>query len=382
MVRKKKSTLEHNSEILNADADTIIQQLTEKYGEGTIFHGGMASESYNKGVISTGIFSLDQALGVGGLPIGRVIEYYGVEAGGKTSLALKVAVDAMRQGYVLFFIDLEHALDRTLASNIGVDVDSPYFCITQPDFGDQAMEIIEAILESKIKSLIIVDSISALLPKEEYEAGFLDPVQPGRQANLMSRSLRKLTPMVSKTDSMIIFVNQLRSTIGPFASTVTSGGKALKFYASIRLSVNMKDKIDQNGITIGHSAKVKVVKNKVAAPYHETVLDIFYGSGFSSMSDMLRIAVMNNIVVKSGAWYAYKEEKIGQGMVNTLQFFLKNPDTYKTIVQETLTFFGLDSSNMEKYRDKTINFGNTLVTTDQSSPENENEVSTEEGEGE
>ena len=275
--------------------------------------------------IPTGSLSLDMALGVGGVPKGRIIEIYGPESSGKTTLALHIVAEAQKQGGIAGFIDAEHALDPVYAKNIGVNIDDLY--ISQPDNGEQALEITETMVRSGAVDIIIVDSVAALVPKTEIE-GDIGDSHVGLQARMMSQACRKLTSAISKTNCIVIFINQLRDKIGSFygPSETTTGGRALKFYASVRLDVRRIEQIKQGGEAVGNRVKVKVVKNKVAPPFKDAEFDIMFGEGISRAGDILDLAVKHNIIQKSGAWFSYNDQKIGQGRENAKKYLSDNPD--------------------------------------------------------
>ena len=297
---------------------------------------------------------------------------------GKSSLALRILSNAQRQGFLCFFIDAEHALNLNLASNIGVDINSPNFIISQPSSGDEAFAIIEFLLDKNTKSLFIVDSVAALLPKEELEAGFLDPERLGRQAALMSRGLRKLSGKLNNTNCTAIFVNQTRAKISRFmpvpGATSTPGGFALKFYSSIRIKVIRCEQIKHNGAVIGHVTKLRVEKNKLATPFKEVSVDLLYGSGFSSLSDLVKIAVNSKIMEKSGAWYSFNNQKLAGGFINTLEFLVAHPDIYSELQRQVLELFNLtDPQYTDIYYDKHLiynvaGFGESTVEVESTSP--------------
>jgi len=376
MVKRKKSTTETSTD--NMDLDGIIEELSAQFGKGVAFRGGDTVESYDKGIINTGILSLDQALGIGGVPVGKIIELFGNEGCGKSSLALRTLSNAQRQGFLCFFIDAEHALNLNLASNIGVDINSPNFIISQPSSGDEAFAIIEFLLDKNVKSLFVVDSVAALLPKEELEAGFLDPERLGRQAALMSRGLRKLSGKLNNTNCTAIFVNQTRAKISRFmpvpGATSTPGGFALKFYSSIRIKVIRCEQIKHNGAVIGHVTKLRVEKNKLATPFKEVSVDLLYGSGFSSLSDLVKIAVNSKIMEKSGAWYSFNGEKLAGGFINTLEFLVAHPDIYSELQRQVLELFNLtDPQYTDIYYDKHLiynvaGFGESTVEVENTEP--------------
>lgn len=306
-----------------------VTQIEKNYGKGSVMRLGDQSAEHIP-VISTGSLSLDRALGVGGIPRGRIVEIYGPEASGKTTLALHLVAEVQKAGGIAGFIDAEHALDPKYATSIGVDVDNLY--VSQPDYGEQGLEICEMMVRSGAVDLIIVDSVAALTPKKELE-GDMGDATVGAQARLMSQGLRKLTAVASKSKCTVVFINQLREKIGVFygSNETTTGGRALKFYASVRLDIRRIESLKKAGDVIGNRVRVKVVKNKVAPPFRETELDIIFGEGISVLSDLIDQAVFMKIIQKSGAWYSYKEEKIGQGKENVKLFLQEHPDIYQEI---------------------------------------------------
>ena len=304
--------------------ESALAQIEKQYGKGTVMKLGDKNAALNVEAIPTGSLSLDIALGVGGVPRGRVIEIYGPESSGKTTVALHIVAAVQQLGGIAGFIDAEHALDPVYASNIGVDIDNLY--ISQPDNGEQALEITETMVRSGAGDVIIVDSVAALVPRAEID-GEMGDSHVGLQARLMSQALRKLTPVVSKSGCIVIFINQLREKVGVMFGNpeTTTGGRALKFYSSIRMDVRRIETLKQNGEFIGNRTRVKVVKNKVAPPFQEAEFDIMFGKGISQEGDILDLAVKKNIIDKSGAWFAYKGEKIGQGRENAKIYLANNP---------------------------------------------------------
>ena len=302
-----------------------LDKIEKDFGKGTVMKLGDHGSNMQVETVSTGCMSLDIALGLGGIPKGRIIEVYGPESSGKTTVALHMVAEVQKQGGIAGFIDAEHALDPTYAGHIGVDINELY--ISQPDNGEQALDIAEAMVRSGAMDIIIVDSVAALVPKAEID-GDMGEQNVGLHARLMSRALRKLTAIVNKTNCIIVFINQLREKVGVIYGSpeVTTGGRALKFYSSIRMEVRKTETIKQGSDLIGHRARVKVVKNKVAPPFKEAVVDIIFGRGISLEGDLLDIAVQENIVQKSGSWFAYEGEKIGQGRENAKQYLLDNPE--------------------------------------------------------
>ncbi len=309
--------------------DAALAQIEKQYGKGSVMKLGDSSANMNIEVIPTGSLSLDIALGLGGIPRGRIIEIFGPESSGKTTVALHVVAEIQKRGGIAGFIDAEHALDPVYAKNIGVDIDNLY--ISQPDCGEQALEITETMVRSGAVDVIIVDSVAALVPKAEID-GDMGDSHMGLHARLMSQALRKLTAVVSKTNCVVIFINQLREKVGIVFGNpeVTTGGRALKFYSSVRLDVRRIDSLKVGGEIVGNRVRVKVVKNKVSPPFKEAEFDIMFGKGISKEGDILDLAVANDIVDKSGAWYAYNGEKIGQGRENAKLYLAEN----KTVCDE------------------------------------------------
>ena len=304
--------------------DAALAQIEKQYGKGSVMKLGDSSANMNIEVIPTGSLSLDIALGLGGVPRGRIIEVFGPESSGKTTVALHIVAEIQKRGGIAGFIDAEHALDPVYAKNIGVNIDDLY--ISQPDCGEQALEITETMVRSGAVDVIIVDSVAALVPKAEID-GEMGDSHMGLHARLMSQALRKLTAVVSKTNCVVIFINQLREKVGVVFGNpeVTTGGRALKFYASVRMDVRRIDTLKMGGEIVGNRTRVKVVKNKVAPPFKEAEFDIMFGKGISREGDILDLAVANDIVDKSGAWYAYMGDKIGQGRENAKAFLAANP---------------------------------------------------------
>lgn len=304
--------------------DAALAQIEKQYGKGSVMKLGDSSANMNIEVIPTGSLSLDIALGLGGVPRGRIIEVFGPESSGKTTVALHIVAEIQKRGGIAGFIDAEHALDPVYAKNIGVNIDDLY--ISQPDCGEQALEITETMVRSGAVDVIIVDSVAALVPKVEID-GEMGDSHMGLHARLMSQALRKLTAVVSKTNCVVIFINQLREKVGVVFGNpeVTTGGRALKFYASVRMDVRRIDTLKMGGEIVGNRTRVKVVKNKVAPPFKEAEFDIMFGKGISREGDILDLAVANDIVDKSGAWYAYMGDKIGQGRENAKAFLAENP---------------------------------------------------------
>ena len=322
--------------------EMAMAQLDKKFGQGAVMKMG-DRPSLDIEVIPTGSLSLDVALGIGGVPKGRIVEIYGPESSGKTTLALHIVAEAQKKGGEVAFIDAEHALDPIYAEKLGVDIDS--LLVSQPDNGEQALEIAEALVRSGALDVLVVDSVAALVPKSEIE-GEMGDAQMGAQARLMSQAMRKLTSVVSKAGTTIIFINQLRQKVGVMFGNpeTTTGGMALKFYASVRIDVRRGEPIKQGNELIGNHAKVKVVKNKVAPPFKSAGFDIIFGEGISKEGDILDLAVEKDIVQKSGAWFSYQDERIGQGRDNAKKFLKNYPETCQEIEQKVRAAFGLSTA--------------------------------------
>ena len=323
--------------------DAAISQIEKQHGKGAIMKLGDSGNKMNVESLPTGSLSLDLALGIGGIPRGRIIEIYGPESGGKTTVALHIIAETQKRGGVAGFIDAEHALDPVYAKAIGVDIDNLY--ISQPDYGEQALEITETMVRSGAVDIIIVDSVAALVPKAEID-GDMGDSHMGQQARLMSQALRKLTGIVNKTGCSVVFINQLREKIGVMFGNpeTTTGGRALKFYASVRLDVRRVETLKAGGEMVGNRARVKVVKNKVAPPFKEAEFDIMFGKGISREGDILDLAANCGVVIKSGSWYAYNSEKIGQGRENAKKYLLENPTIMEEIETKVRDFYALDGS--------------------------------------
>lgn len=311
--------------------ESAIAQIEKAYGQGSIMKLGDTKHMQVEAV-PTGSLSLDIALGVGGIPKGRIIEVYGPESSGKTTVALHMVAEVQKRGGIAGFIDAEHALDPVYAKNIGVDIDELY--ISQPDSGEQAMEITETMVRSGAVDIVIVDSVAALVPKAEID-GDMGDSHVGLQARLMSQALRKLTAVINKSNCTVIFINQLREKIGVMFGNpeTTTGGRALKFYASVRLDVRRVETLAQAGEKVGNHVRVKVVKNKVAPPFQEAEFDIMFGKGISREGDVLDLAAKNGIIMKSGAWYSYKGERIGQGRENAKTYLAEHPEIFDEVDQ-------------------------------------------------
>ena len=321
--------------------DAALVQIEKQFGKGAIMKLGDPSVQMNVETIPTGSLSLDLALGLGGIPRGRIVEIYGPESSGKTTVTLHMVAEVQKRGGIAGFIDAEHALDPVYAKNIGVDIDNLY--ISQPDCGEQALEITETMVRSGA-----VDSVAALVPKAEID-GDMGDSHVGLQARLMSQALRKLTAVISKSNCTVIFINQLREKVGVMFGNpeTTTGGRALKFYSSVRLDVRRIESLKQGGEVIGNRTRVKVVKNKIAPPFKEAEFDIMFGEGISMVGDILDLAAENNIVNKSGAWYAYEGSKIGQGRENAKQYLRDNPAVCAEVERKVRELFNLETGNAE-----------------------------------
>ena len=320
--------------------DLALSQIEKQFGKGSIMRLGNKEAIVPISVISTGSISFDAALGTGGFPRGRVVEVFGPESSGKTTITLQVIAEAQKAGGMAAFIDAEHALDPAYAKRLGVDVDN--LLVSQPDYGEQALEITEALVRSGAVDVLVVDSVAALVPKAELD-GEMGDSHMGLQARLMSQALRKLTGTVSKSRTCLIFINQIREKIGVMFGNpeTTTGGRALKFYASVRVDIRRIAAIKEGDVVVGSRTRVKVVKNKVAAPFRESEFDIMYGEGISREGDLLDLAVNHNIVEKSGSWYSYKGERIGQGRENARQFLKDNKDVTARMEAEVRKALGL-----------------------------------------
>ena len=320
--------------------DAAIGQIEKQFGKGSIMKLGDSSANMNVETIPTGSLSLDIALGLGGIPKGRIIEIYGPESSGKTTVALHMVAEVQKRGGIAGFIDAEHALDPAYAKNIGVDIDNLY--ISQPDNGEQALEITETMVRSGAIDIVIVDSVAALVPKAEID-GDMGDSHMGLQARLMSQALRKLTAVISKSNCVVIFINQLREKLGVMFGNpeTTTGGRALKFYSSIRMDVRRIESLKQAGEVIGNRTRVKIVKNKVAPPFKEAEFDIMFGKGISRVGDILDLAVKQDIIQKSGAWFAYDNAKIGQGRENAKLFLEEHPEIMAEVERKVRESYGL-----------------------------------------
>lgn len=321
--------------------DSALTQIEKKFGKGSVMKLGESLVDLNVEAIPTGSISLDIALGIGGIPRGRVIEVYGPESSGKTTVTLHMVAEVQKKGGIAAFIDAEHALDPVYAKNIGVDIDHLY--ISQPDSGEQALEICETMVRSGAIDLVVVDSVAALVPQAEIDGDMGDSVM-GMQARLMSQALRKLTAVISKSNCTVVFINQLREKIGVMFGSpeTTTGGRALKFYSSVRLEVRRVESLKSGGEIVGNHVRVKVVKNKVAPPFKEAEFDIMFGEGISRVGDVLDTAINYEIIDKAGAWITYNKEKIGQGRENAKQFLKDNPKIFEEIEAKVREAFKKD----------------------------------------
>ena len=330
--------------------EAALGHIEKQYGKGSVMKLGESSANMQVETVPTGSLSLDIALGVGGVPKGRIVEIYGPESSGKTTVALHMVAEVQKRGGIAGFIDAEHALDPVYAKNIGVDIDNLY--ISQPDNGEQALEIAETMVRSGAVDIIIVDSVAALVPKAEID-GDMGDSHVGLQARLMSQALRKLTAIISKSNCVVIFINQLREKVGVMFGNpeTTTGGRALKFYSSVRLDVRRVETLKQGGEMVGNHTRIKVVKNKVAPPFKQAEFDIMFGTGISKEGDILDLAAENSIVNKSGAWYAYEGNKIGQGRENAKQFLREHPEICDEIERKVRIHYNLLPGEKENPQD-------------------------------
>ena len=326
--------------------DAAIAKLEKDFGKGAVMKLGDSGAHVNVETVPTGCLSLDLALGLGGVPKGRIIEVYGPESSGKTTVALHMIAEVQKRGGIAGFVDAEHALDPVYAKNIGVDIDELY--ISQPDSGDQALEIAETMVRSGAMDIIVIDSVAALVPRQEIE-GDMGDSHVGLQARLMSQALRKLTPVISKSNCVVIFINQLREKVGVMFGNpeTTTGGRALKFYASVRMDVRRIETLKQSGEMVGNRTRIKIVKNKIAPPFKEAEFDIMFGKGISKSGDILDLAANCDVVKKSGAWYAYEGEKIGQGRENAKSILEANPEIMDEIEKKVRTHYHLGAEYAE-----------------------------------
>ena len=327
--------------------DAAISKLEKDFGKGTVMKLGDAGANVTVETVPTGSLSLDIALGLGGVPKGRIIEVYGPESSGKTTVTLHMIAEVQKRGGIAGFIDAEHALDPVYAKNIGVDIDELY--ISQPDSGDQALEIAETMVRSGAMDIIVIDSVAALVPRQEIE-GDMGDSHVGLQARLMSQALRKLTPVISKSNCVVVFINQLREKVGVMFGNpeTTTGGRALKFYASVRMDVRRIETLKQNGEMVGNRTRIKIVKNKIAPPFKEAEFDIMFGKGISKEGDILDLATSVDIVNKSGAWYAYNGDKIGQGRENAKLYLGTHPEVMEEIEAKVRAHFNLEGESKEE----------------------------------
>ena len=335
----------NNQEKLKA-LDVALTQIEKAYGKGAVMKLGDSGANMNIEVVPTGSLSLDIALGLGGLPKGRIIEIYGPESSGKTTVALHAVAEVQKRGGIAGFIDAEHALDTVYARNIGVDIDNLY--ISQPDNGEQALEITETMVRSGAIDIVIVDSVAALVPKAEID-GDMGDSHVGLQARLMSQALRKLTAAISRSNCIVIFINQLREKVGVMFGNpeTTTGGRALKFYSSVRLDVRRVESLKLAGEVIGNHTRIKVVKNKIAPPFKEAEFDIMFGKGISKEGDVLDLAVNLNIIVKAGAWFSYNDAKIGQGRENAKIYLSQHPDIMAEVENKVRAHYNLPLKDAE-----------------------------------
>ncbi|MDO4294545.1 MAG: recombinase RecA [bacterium] len=332
--------------------DAALTQIEKAYGKGSIMKLGDSGVNMNIETVPTGALSLDLALGLGGVPRGRIIEIYGPESSGKTTVALHMVAEVQKRGGIAGFIDAEHALDPVYAKNIGVDIDNLY--ISQPDNGEQGLEITETMVRSGAVDIVIVDSVAALVPKAEID-GEMGDAHVGLQARLMSQALRKLTAVISKSNCVVIFINQLREKVGVMFGNpeTTTGGRALKFYSSVRMDVRRIETLKQGGDMIGNRVRIKIVKNKIAPPFKEAEFDIMFGKGISREGDILDLAAKEGIVEKSGAWYAYQGAKIGQGRENAKNYLAENPAIRDEIEDKVREKYNLGNSHEKAEAEKT-----------------------------
>ena len=330
--------------------ELAFTQIEKQFGKGSIMKLGQAESLKGIGIISTGSISLDHALGVGGIPRGRIIEIYGPEASGKTSLTLHIIAEAQKAGGVAAFIDAEHALDPEYAGNLGVNLDD--LLLSQPDTGEQALEIVEVLVRSGALDVIVIDSVAALVPKSELD-GDMGDSHMGLQARLMSQAMRKLAGVVNKSKTSLIFINQIRMKIGVMFGNpeTTTGGNALKFYSSVRLDIRRIAALKDGENVIGNRTRVKVVKNKVAPPFRQVEFDIIYGKGISKTGDLLDLGVAHDIIAKSGTWFSYKENRIGQGRENSKRFLEENPEISAEIEKRLRETLGLTASEKKPEND-------------------------------
>ena len=341
LIIRKEIVMDKNDKLKALDA--ALSQIEKQHGKGSVMKLGDSSSNMNIETVPTGSISLDIALGLGGVPKGRIIEIYGPESSGKTTVALHMVAEVQKRGGIAGFIDAEHALDPVYAKNIGVDIDNLY--ISQPDFGEQALEITETMVRSGAIDIVIVDSVAAIVPKAEID-GEMGDSHVGLQARLMSQALRKLTAVISKSNCIVIFINQLREKIGVMFGNpeTTTGGRALKFYSSVRMDVRKVETLKSGGDVVGSRTRIKIVKNKIAPPFKEAEFDIMFGEGISKAGDLIDLAASIDVINKSGAWYAYNGEKIGQGRENAKNFLKQNPDILNAVEAKVREHFQLEGT--------------------------------------
>ena len=349
MASDKKKIAETAADNKKKALDAAIAKLEKDFGKGTVMKLGDPAAQVAVETIPTGSLSLDLALGLGGVPRGRVVEVYGPESSGKTTVTLHMIAEVQKRGGIAGFIDAEHALDPVYAKNIGVDIDELY--ISQPDSGDQALEITETMVRSGAMDIIVVDSVAALVPRQEID-GDMGDSHVGLQARLMSQALRKLTPVISKSNCVVVFINQLREKVGVMFGNpeTTTGGRALKFYASVRMDVRRIETLKQSGEMVGNRVRVKIVKNKIAPPFKEAEFDIMFGKGISREGDILDLAANVDIVKKSGAWYAYNGDKIGQGRENAKLYLSGHPEVMNEIEEKVRQHYRVSGAPEEEDR--------------------------------
>lgn len=333
--------------------EAALGKIEKDYGKGAVMKLGESGTNMNVETVPTGALSLDIALGLGGIPKGRIVEVYGPESSGKTTVALHMVAEVQKRGGIAGFIDAEHALDPVYAKNIGVDIDNLY--ISQPDNGEQALEITETMVRSGAVDIVIVDSVAALVPKAEID-GDMGDSHVGLQARLMSQALRKLTAVISKSNCIVIFINQLREKVGVMFGSpeTTTGGRALKFYSSIRLDVRRIETLKQGGEMVGNRTRIKVVKNKVAPPFKQAEFDIMFGEGISNVGDILDLAAEIGVINKSGAWYAYNGDKIGQGRENSKKFLKEHEDITREVENKVREHYGLTNNTLPVANEKVL----------------------------
>lgn len=321
--------------------DNALAQIEKQFGKGSIMKLGESQAKFEVPAIPTGSIAIDLALGIGGIPRGRVTEIYGPESSGKTTLALHILAEAQKLGGIAAFIDVEHALDPNYAKNLGVDIDNLY--VAQPDTGEQGLEIVETLVRSNAVDVVVIDSVAAMVPRAEIE-GEMGDAHVGLQARLMSQALRKLTAVISKSRTAVVFINQIREKVGVMFGSpeVTPGGRALKFYSSVRLDVRRQDSLKQNGEITGNRVKVKVVKNKLAAPFRSAEFDILFGRGISREGSLVDVGVETNVLSKSGTWFAYGDVRLGQGRDNARAFLEEHPEVADQIERQVRAISGMD----------------------------------------